>query len=242
MWQRHIHMNVKILKNICSPPSSHFLRLTHGYCDQISSSSHKPGLSSEFGNGNSLRFTLNSPSAKTCDFLGTFVVQRRRLSLSKHVDIGNRYFHIDQTNSFYASTIPASANKTEQLEPTNLSKNEYEEIAEDTLESLTGYFDEIIERSTLAEADVSYGSGVLTIKLGPPHGTYVINKQTPNKQIWLSSPSSGPKRYDFINKTWIYRHDGMSLYQLLNSEIPDILKSRDVDFVSHCTYGKAVCK
>lgn len=30
-------------------------------------------------------------------------------------------------------------------------------------------------------------SGVLTLKLGL-HGTYVINKQPPNKQIWLSSP------------------------------------------------------
>lgn len=32
-------------------------------------------------------------------------------------------------------------------------------------------------------------SGVLTVKLGGDLGTYVINKQTPNKQIWLSSPS-----------------------------------------------------
>jgi len=32
-------------------------------------------------------------------------------------------------------------------------------------------------------------SGVLTLKLGE-HGTYVINKQPPNKQIWLSSPIS----------------------------------------------------
>jgi frataxin len=30
-------------------------------------------------------------------------------------------------------------------------------------------------------------SGVITLDLGQ-HGTYVINKQPPNKQIWLSSP------------------------------------------------------
>ena len=29
---------------------------------------------------------------------------------------------------------------------------------------------------------------MLTVKLGGDLGTYVINKQTPNKQIWLSSP------------------------------------------------------
>ena len=30
------------------------------------------------------------------------------------------------------------------------------------------------------EAEISYASGVLTMSL-PPHGTYVINKQTPNQ-------------------------------------------------------------
>ena len=29
---------------------------------------------------------------------------------------------------------------------------------------------------------------MLTLHLGVTHGTYVINKQTPNRQIWLSSP------------------------------------------------------
>ncbi len=38
--------------------------------------------------------------------------------------------------------------------------------------------------------------GVLTLRLGDL-GTYVINKQTPNRQIWMSSPLSGPVRYDW---------------------------------------------
>jgi frataxin len=39
-------------------------------------------------------------------------------------------------------------------------------------------------------------AGVLNITY-PPNGTYVLNKQPPNKQIWLSSPISGPKRFDW---------------------------------------------
>ena len=35
--------------------------------------------------------------------------------------------------------------------------------------------------------------GVMTLSLGD-HGTYVINKQAPNKQLWMSSPISGPNR------------------------------------------------
>jgi len=31
-------------------------------------------------------------------------------------------------------------------------------------------------------------NGVVTVKLGSDRGTYVVNKQSPNKQIWFSSP------------------------------------------------------
>ena len=35
---------------------------------------------------------------------------------------------------------------------------------------------------------LSSQSGVLTLALGPGKGTYVLNKQAPNRQLWLSSP------------------------------------------------------
>lgn len=63
-------------------------------------------------------------------------------------------------------------------------------------------------------------------------GTYVINKQPPNKQIWLSSPISGPKRFDWCSLTdaaggkaggesnsWIYTRDGSSLSELILEEL-----------------------
>ncbi|XP_076173528.1 frataxin isoform X2 [Ptiloglossa arizonensis] len=106
-----------------------------------------------------------------------------------------------------------------------LTSVQFEKVTDETLESLTEYFDELIEQSShLLEADVSYGDGVLTVKFGKPYGTYVINRQTPNKQIWLSSPKSGPKRYDFVNGKWIYKYDGKTLHELLNDEIPAIIR------------------
>ena len=68
---------------------------------------------------------------------------------------------------------------------------------------------------------------MLTISF-PSIGTYVINKQPPNKQVWLSSPISGPKRYDYVMVTdselgtqvgnWLYMRDKSSLHQLLLEE------------------------
>lgn len=77
-------------------------------------------------------------------------------------------------------------------------------------------------------------AGVLNITI-PAIGTYVLNKQPPNRQIWLSSPISGPKRYDwvlegdrmhekqdtreFAHGQWIYLRDGSNLTELLNGEM-----------------------
>lgn len=116
-----------------------------------------------------------------------------------------------------------------------LSIVEYEKVANETLESLTEAIEILLEKHKLP-SDVFYSNGVLTVELNK-YGTYVINKQTPNRQIWLSSPFSGPKRYDFLNQTWVYKHDGTLLHKLLNKEFSNIFKNdQNINF-EKCSYG-----
>ncbi|XP_070543642.1 frataxin, mitochondrial-like isoform X1 [Ptychodera flava] len=113
-----------------------------------------------------------------------------------------------------------------------LSELIYDQMSENTLDILTEFFENLEELVEVAEDfDVTYSSGVLTIKVGGNIGTYVVNKQTPNKQLWLSSPSSGPKRYDLIDGRWIYKHDGISLYELLTLEFSKIY-NKVIDFTT----------
>ncbi|XP_013907799.1 PREDICTED: frataxin, mitochondrial [Thamnophis sirtalis] len=106
------------------------------------------------------------------------------------------------------------------IDKSSFDETKYEKLAEETLESLTDFFEDLADKPFISkDYDVSYVNGVLTVKLGRNMGTYVINKQTPNKQIWLSSPISGPKRYDWTGKNWIYSHDGISLHDLLSREL-----------------------
>ncbi|CAH0407510.1 unnamed protein product [Chilo suppressalis] len=121
-----------------------------------------------------------------------------------------------------------SASPSDKLETSeHIEPAVFEDICNETLESLCEYFEEIIDQSpNLKGADVTYSDGVLTISLGSQYGTYVINRQTPNKQIWLSSPVSGPKRYDLVLKDggyWIYKHDSVALHKLLQDEISKIV-------------------
>lgn len=83
------------------------------------------------------------------------------------------------------------------------------------------------------------------MKISDRHGTFVINRQTPNRQIWLSSPQSGPKRFDYVPSTdneavgkWMYKHSGDVLHELLQKEITPILNDVDVDFLQLVHSGK----
>ena len=67
-------------------------------------------------------------------------------------------------------------------------------------------------------------NGVLTLRMGAA-GTFVLNKQTPNRQLWLSSPISGPKRFNWHveRRCWEYARDHTRLTELLNRELCDVL-------------------
>ncbi|OJJ44056.1 hypothetical protein ASPZODRAFT_154028 [Penicilliopsis zonata CBS 506.65] len=117
-------------------------------------------------------------------------------------------------------------------EPSPLTDPEYHEYSEHYFNVLLSELEQAQEDGSDVEAE--YSAGVLNI-IVPGVGTYVLNKQPPNKQIWLSSPISGPKRFDwilegdqmhekqdsrpYIHGQWIYLRDGTNLTDILNSEL-----------------------
>jgi len=66
--------------------------------------------------------------------------------------------------------------------------------------------------------DINYSDGVLNIEMRDQR-FYVLNKQTPNIQIWLSSPITGPSRFDYGgNGKWVRRHHGDDILEMLEGE------------------------
>ncbi|KAL6076607.1 ferroxidase [Balamuthia mandrillaris] len=106
--------------------------------------------------------------------------------------------------SFNSATDHTSSTETNQ---NNVDLNTFNEVAEEVLLGIQERL-EVLEEHDLPEFDMEYADGVLTIRLGDK-GTYVLNKQTPNRQIWFSSPLSGPKRFDFMPSTqqWLDARD-----------------------------------
>ncbi|KND94382.1 Frataxin-like protein, mitochondrial [Tolypocladium ophioglossoides CBS 100239] len=122
---------------------------------------------------------------------------------------------------------------TAKAEPTygvvELSDSKYHELADAYLDTVLVKFEQL--QDSREDVDIEFSAGVMTITVANK-GTYVINKRPPNKQIWLSSPISGPKRYDWCiigegqgekegtgSGNWIYARDGMSLNELVLKEL-----------------------
>ena len=93
--------------------------------------------------------------------------------------------------------------------------DDYVALADEALDTILEKADELSDARDDVECELS--SGVLTLKT--PEGTWVINKQVPNRQLWLSSPLSGPCRYEYVEGTWTHTRDGSSLAELLEKEL-----------------------
>ncbi|TGZ84819.1 Frataxin [Ascodesmis nigricans] len=110
----------------------------------------------------------------------------------------------------------------------SITVDEYHKLADSSLEAMLDAFEWMAESDETVQ-DVEYSNHVLTLSV--PKGVYVFNKQPPTMQLWLSSPVSGPKRYDWDadKETWVYLRDGTLLEDLLTEELGVEVDFADLD-------------
>lgn len=92
------------------------------------------------------------------------------------------------------------------------------------------FVDEILENlsETIEEADkdyvldeIEFHDGVLNIILEDGR-QYVINRHTPSRQIWLSSPVSGAGHFSYTEQQHWVDSKGRDLFQLLGEELKKV--------------------
>lgn len=69
--------------------------------------------------------------------------------------------------------------------------------------------------------DVDLHDDVLSWKVDGV-GEYVFNKQTPLRQLWVSSPITGPMRFEMHAETWMDTRSKRPLSDFMDSEIFEI--------------------
>jgi len=93
-------------------------------------------------------------------------------------------------------------------------------------------FEYIFEKIDSLDLDlidnIDLTEGVLNIKF-KSNQSYVLNIQRPNLQIWLSSPISGPQRfeYDQDKDVWFNIRNSKNLLSILNEEFNKIIKDNN---------------
>lgn len=99
----------------------------------------------------------------------------------------------------------------------------YHAVADAVLDNLYDSIDVLSDGSNNKNAfDCDYSDGVLTFSTASM--TFVLNKQPSLLQIWLSSPISGPWRFNFINEDWVSKRNNTELHSLISKEVSGILK------------------
>lgn len=95
----------------------------------------------------------------------------------------------------------------------------FETMVEKTIESLF----EATMREIGHMAEVDLEGGILNIELDDGR-VFIINKHSPNRQIWLSSPLSGAHHFSFDEGSgvWASTRDCGQLLSLLGDELSSI--------------------
>lgn len=91
----------------------------------------------------------------------------------------------------------------------------FESLAAQTLQRFAAR----IEDATM-ELEVDLVEGVLNIET-EDGATYLVNKHSPQRQLWLSSPVSGAGHFEYnaANKTWESTRGGEPLATILEREL-----------------------
>jgi frataxin len=109
------------------------------------------------------------------------------------------------------ATIPVETEDKDMA----MDESAFTSLAAETLDR----FAEAIDDALGDEIDVEMSGGILTLSLAAG-GQYVLNAHAPNREIWLSSPTSGAWHFAPRDGGWVSVRDGKTdLVGLLTAEL-----------------------
>ena len=109
-----------------------------------------------------------------------------------------------------------------------VSLQQFHTLSERVLEGIENVAEEFADADPDERVEVEVSGDVLEISVRGG-GTFVLNKQTPNRQVWLSSPVPGPQRYNFCLRSAMWRNsrdDDVELTALLADDLEQLLGTR----------------
>lgn len=164
---------------------------------------------------------LTNPSLTTTFVLPTELLKYGSGVINNYKGCLNRLLSSTCTHTnprqFY---FGSKTNGSKPSPPVDVGKDDYlYQAAADRL--LEHVFDCIEDANLEILEELDLKDGVLTIQFGEPiNGSFVLNRHYIHKQIWYSSPVSGPHYFEFDSEPrWTSSRTGKSLYEQLQDDI-----------------------
>ena len=119
-----------------------------------------------------------------------------------------------------------NSNRNNSTQP--LDAQIYHKVADETMQLLLTQLEKFADLNPKLDMDVECAAGVLELDIDHGKSRFVLNKQAPNLQLWLSSPIRGPLRYDFDTKdaVWYNNRDRHLLLPCFAEDIEQITNEK----------------
>lgn len=103
------------------------------------------------------------------------------------------------------------------------TENVFHLRADRTLDAIHDAVEVWADDMDLRDLDITYEMSVLTLSFGTK-GTFVLNKQAPAQELWMSSPVSGPAHYTYCsqNQAWKDTRNDEELLPRFEQELQQI--------------------
>jgi len=152
----------------------------------------------------------------------------RRASNSNLVSLkGHRHAH-----------LPGSATEL-TVDLIRTSPSIFNELADETLEHVYSTLDNWADIANLSDFDIVLEAGVVTFSFGSKN-TFVLNRQTAVRELWLASPVSGPSHYNYCTEKayWSDTRSGHGLLSRLENDIREVSAGTGLSFSwKHAKHG-----
>ncbi len=155
--------------------------------------------------------------------LSKFYIHMRKNMRPESI-VGRKLF-MNSKLSYFSNSVNGNISHTVQNSSNSFDMQTY-------LKEVEGVLNHIYETLDVMDLEVTdnitLSDGVLKISF-KKNRHFVINIQRPNLQIWLSSPFSGPQRFEFNMKEgkWENIRNKKSILTILEDEFNQILKSEN---------------
>jgi iron donor protein CyaY len=189
----------------------------------------------------SLRFVCTNSDPQST--YGLMTLSRSFLNLGV---VLARYTHPFVRHASNSKLVSSKGHRTAHLPGTELtldliqtSPSAFNELADETLEHVYDVLDNWADIAKLSDFDIVLEAGVVTFSFGSKN-TFVLNRQTAARELWLASPVSGPSHYNYCTEKayWSDTRSGHGLISRLENDIQKVSAGTGLSFSwKHAKHG-----